>query len=285
MKWSLHPVILGGSLCFEEQLALARDAGYDGLDVDISYLHGVAAERGLTCVQDLFASYGVVPAGTGLPMDWRVPEDAFSAAMGDLSAMAETMAALGCPRTFTWMPPSVGGAPDDFRHFVVTRFRQIGRVLGDHGVRFGLEWIGPPSCRTSGTPFIHKMAHALQVIDDIGLDNLGLLIDSWHWFTAQDTLEELRALRPEQIVHVHFVDAPDRPLAEQIDMEREIPGRGIIPLVDFYRALRDAGYRDFLAVEIFGAGLRDMPPREAAAVVKASCDEIATRAGGPSAQS
>lgn len=278
MKWSLHPVILRAPLSFEEQLAVASEAGYEGLDVDVSYLHGLAKERGLAYVQDLFAGYGVAPAGTGLPIDWRSPEDVFSAALKDLSAIAETMLGLGCPRTFTWMPPSIDGDPAEFRQFMVRRFRQIGRVLGEHGIRFGLEWIGPPSCRASGTPFVYKMAHALQVIDDIGLDNMGLLIDSWHWFTAQDTLEELRALRPDQVVHVHFVDAPDKPLAEQIDMEREVPGRGIIPLTDFYRALRDIGYQDFLAVEIFGAGLRDMPPRDAAALVKRACDQIAADA-------
>lgn len=278
MKWSLHPVILGGALSFEDQLAIAKDAGYDGLDVDIGYLHGLVKERGLTYVQDLFASYGVGAAGTGLPLDWRAPDDAFSVALKDLVAVAETMVGLGCPRTFTWMPPSIDGDPRDFRHFMVTRFRQIGQVLGEQGVRFGLEWIGPPSCRASGTPLVYKMAHALQVIDDIGLDNVGLLIDSWHWFTAQDTLEELRALRPEQVVHVHFVDAPDKPLDQQMDMEREVPGRGIIPLSDFYRVLRDIGYQDFLAVEIFGAGLRDMPPREAAALVRTACNQVAAGA-------
>jgi len=278
MKWSLHPVILGGSLPFEEQLAIAGEIGYEGLDVDIGYLHGLVQEKGLGFVQELFQRHGVAPAAAGLPLDWRVPDDVFSAALKNLSAMAKTMASLGCPRTFTWMPPAVDGDPADYRRFMVGRFREIGRVLGDHGVRFGLEWIGPPTCRASGAPLVHKMAHALQVIEEVGLDNLGLLIDSWHWFTAEDTLEELQELRPQQVVHVHFVDAPNKPLAEQVDMEREVPGRGIIPLTDFYRALRGIGYRDFLAVEIFGAGLRDMPPRQAAALVKTACDQIAARA-------
>lgn len=274
MKWSLHSVILGGSPSLEDQLDIARRAGYDGLDVDINGLHRRAQETSLAAVRDLFAGYGVAPAGSGLPVNWLAPADEFAAQLKALPPLARTMADLSCPRTFTWVSPTTDRDVAEFRAFAVDRFSAIAKVLADAGVRLGLEWIGPQTCRKSGTPFLWKMSHALGLIDDIGLDNVGLLVDSWHWYMAEDTLQELAALRPEQIVHCHFEDAPDRPLAEQMDMEREVPGRGIMPLVEFCRTLRDIGYKDYLAVEVFGAGLRDLPPLEAALVCKRGVDAI-----------
>ncbi|MBC7287615.1 MAG: sugar phosphate isomerase/epimerase [Armatimonadetes bacterium] len=277
MKLSLHPVIIGQSLSLQEFVRLAAETGYQGVDVDASSLAKMAEERGADAVQAIFAEAGVEPAGWGLPLDWRRDAESFQAGLSALSRTAELMAAIGCPRTFTYIPPSTDGDPAEYRQLLVSRLGAVARVLENSGVRIGLEWLGPRHIRASGTPVIWKMSHTLDLIDDIGLDNVGLLLDVWHWFNAEDTIDELRHLRAEQIVHCHFNDAPDRPLDEQRDMEREIPGRGIIPLVDVLRALRDTGYAGFLAVEIFNDGLKKMEPREAALLVKQACAEILAR--------
>ncbi len=274
MKISLHPVILRGPLTLEQQLDIARQTGYDGLDYSIQAVKEMAARDGLDAVRELFARYGVEPAGCGLPVDWRGDEDKFQADLAQLPGAAEVMAGLGAPRTFTYIPPSTQGDPDEYWRMLVDRLGAIARILGDYGVKLGLEWLGPRHIRATGTPVIWKMSHTLKLIEDIGLENVGLMVDVWHWFNAEDTLEELRELRPEQIVHCHLNDAPDRPLDEQRDMEREVPGRGIIPLVDFLRVLRDIGYQGFLAVEIFNDELKAMDPLESARLVKGAVDEI-----------
>ncbi len=280
MKLSLHPVIIGQPLSLQEMVELAAETGYDGVDVNANETAAMIAERGADAVRQLFADAGVEPAGWGLPLQWRDDEETFRTELAKLPDLAAAMASVGCPRTFTYLAPSTPGDPAEYRAMLRTRLRAIGEILADHGVRMGLEWLGPRHIRAAGTPVIWKMSHTLQLIDDIGLENIGLLLDVWHWFNAEDTLDELGALRPEQIVHCHFNDAPDKPLDEQRDMHREIPGRGIIPLVDVLRTLRDIGYRDFLAVEIFNDELKAMPPRQAAELVKQACDEVFKRAFG-----
>ena len=37
---------------------------------------------------------------------------------------------------------------------------------------------------------------------------------------------------------------------------------GVIDLVGFLRALREIGYEDGLSVEVFGRGLKEMPPEQ-----------------------
>ena len=280
MKLSLHPVIIGQPLSLPEFVSLAAETGYDGVDVNARQIHALAQEQGLEDVASIFASAGVQPAGWGLPIQWREDETVFQAGLEELRELAATMASLDCRRTFTYFAPSTAGDPDEYRALLRDRLRAIGQVLAEYGVRLGLEWLGPRHIRASGTPVIWKMNQTLELIEEIGLSNIGLLFDVWHWFNAEDTLDDLRALRGDQIVHCHFNDAPDKPLDQQQDMHREIPGRGIIPLVDVLRVLQEIGYDGFLAVEIFNDELKAMPPAEAARLVKAACDEVLRQAFG-----
>ena len=54
-------------------------------------------------------------------------------------------------------------------------------------------------------------------------------------------------------------------LPEQVkDNQRLLPGEGVIDLTGFLHALRQIGYNDGVSVEVFGRGLKEMPPEEGA---------------------
>jgi len=118
------------------------------------------------------------------------------------------------------------------------------------------------------------MDQLLEMIDEIGRPNVGLLVDSFHWFTAGHTVEELVRVPKERVVHVHINDAPDRPRDEQIDMERLLPGEGVIDLAGFLGALRQIGYEDYMGVETFSAELKALTPLAAARRAKAAVDSV-----------
>jgi sugar phosphate isomerase/epimerase len=106
----------------------------------------------------------------------------------------------------------------------------------------------------------------LELIADIDSphDNVGLLADSFHWFTTGATAEDMKALRPDQIVHVHINDAPDKPRDEQKDGERLLPGDGVIDLRGFLGALTAIGYAGPVAVETFSKEIAALGHDEAA---------------------
>jgi sugar phosphate isomerase/epimerase len=268
MRLALHSVILGGDLSFEQQLEVARDAGYEGLDFSLSAL------AQLSDPLEPFTRYGVAPSAWGMPVRWQDTEAIFADDLASLRALCRVAQAIDSPRCMTWMPPAVSGDPADYRAFMVTRFRRIAEVLEPFAIRFGLEWIGPWHARQSGNICVYTLPDTLKLLEDIAMPNVGLMLDSWHWYMAGGTLCELEALRPEQIVHVHFVDAPDKPYEEQQDMHRAVPGEGIIDLVGFVRALDTIGG----SVEIFGDSLRQLEPLESAAKVKAACDRVLCQA-------
>ena len=66
----------------------------------------------------------------------------------------------------------------------------------------------------------------------IGAENMGCVLDSWHWWTAGETDRELLTLHATDVVSVDLNDAPAGiPLDQQQDGKRELPcATGVIPV-------------------------------------------------------
>jgi sugar phosphate isomerase/epimerase len=213
-----------------------------------------------------------------LPVRWREDEAAFEESLQTLPQKAQTAQAIGCHACVTYIPPSVSGDPEEFRAMMVRRFRQVCAILADYEVHLGIEWVAPAHFRRSGNPVLWRMDQALDLCDAVGAPNIGLLVDSFHWFCAQHTLDELRALPRQRIVHVHINDAPDRPVDEQVDNERVMPGEGVIDLLGFLRALRYAGYDGAVSVEVLSKTLpQQFSKDELAAQAKRGMDDLFAR--------
>lgn len=274
MQLSLNGVILGESLSFEQNLALAAKVGFAGTDVGLEGAMELAEREGVAAVQRLLDRYGVQIAVWGIPVNWQGSDAEFEASLGEFPRYAELGVALGCPRACTWLPPTVQAEAGQFRSMAMERWRRIGQVAQRHGVRLGLEWVGPATMRRSGNVFVHRMDQVLEMEEEIGVDSLGLLVDSFHWYTAGHNAEELAGLPVEKIVHVHINDAPDRPRDEQIDNQRLLPGEGIIDLRAFLGALGAVGYRDFMGIETFSEELKGLPVETAAARARAAGERV-----------
>jgi sugar phosphate isomerase/epimerase len=239
-------------------LAFARDYGFDGLEFDA---RGVA-EMGAEAVRAKFEAAGVAPAVFGLPVEWRQDEARWRSDLEALPRLAKAAAELDCRRTATWvLPGSDERAMDANLAFHVERFRPIAEILGEHGISLGLEFIGPKTLRDRfAHPFVYTQDGMLELAGRIA-PNVGLLLDGWHWYTSGGTVDDLRRLRPEQIVYVHINDAPAGvPVDEQLDNVRRLPGAtGVIDMAGFFGALREIGYDGPVAVEPFDDSLAQLP--------------------------
>ena len=264
-------------------LAAAKIGGFNGLEVSAGEIANLVDQHGAAAVKRLFADAKIIPAAFGLPTDWRTSEENWKRDLDQLPRLAKSAAAIGITRTFTWIMPCSNDRPMDVnRAFHIERFKPIAKILADHGISIGLEFIGPKTLRESQKyPFIYKMADMLAMGREIG-PNVGVLLDCWHWYTSGGTLDELRALRPEQVVYVHVNDAPPNvPVDQQIDNVRMLPGEsGVIDIAGFLRALKSIGYAGPVTPEPFKKELNDLPNDEARLkLVGAAMDKIFAQAG------
>ena len=262
MYATLGPEALGiRGLSLPAAIELAHDAGFAGLAFDVRAAARAADEHGIETVRDWFARANVRPAYWSLPVAWR-EDGQWETDLRELPRLAVVGRELGAPRTATHMPSGSDERPYE-ENFIwhVDRLRPIAEILRDAGCRFGLEYIGPRTFRAAFRhEFISTLAGTRELIAAIGLDNVGLMLDSWHLFASGGTLADLAELTNRDVVVVHVNDAPPGiPWDEQIDTVRALPlETGVIDLAGFMRELRKTGYDGPVMPEPFSQRLAEL---------------------------
>ncbi|GCE03328.1 sugar phosphate isomerase/epimerase family protein [Dictyobacter aurantiacus] len=283
MFTSLDPGAIGVSVSFEEALQLAQDAGFEGLDLPLKELLTRAQQTSIQEIKERLQQAQLQPGAWGLPVDFRGDEESYQTGLAQLPAYAELAQALGSSRCSTWILPF--SDTRDYQsnmEFHANRLRPIARILANHGQRFGLEFVGPKTMRNGHQyEFISTIAGALELGQQIGTGNTGLLLDSYHWFTSHGTVADIQHLSNQQVVYVHVNDAPaSRDVDEQIDSERLLPGAsGVIDIAGFLQALQSIGYDGPVVVEPFNAEHRALPYAERVKATRASLAKIWQQAG------
>jgi sugar phosphate isomerase/epimerase len=276
MKTSLNPARLGANgFSFKQFVDLAAQHGVDfGIG---SAMRLAEAEGGVEALKEYVASQKVAPAVFGLDVEWRKDDDTFYQGLAKLPAQAAFAQALGAERCTTWMPPAVNGELSVWFDQTATRFREVALVFANHGIRLGLEWVGPHHLRAGGAnamganPGIFTLDGTLDLIAEIGQPNVGLLVDCYHCFTTGIGEAELAKLTNSQIVHVHVNDAPQGTTpATAKDGERVLPGEGVINLSGFLNGLKAAGYEGYVAAEVLAPQDIADTPEESAVKVRAT---------------
>jgi sugar phosphate isomerase/epimerase len=283
MYKALSPGAIGVSAGnLDARIQAAQTGGFGGVEIDPSEIAGLVETQGRSAVVARFEDSGIKPAAFGLPVEWRGSEDAWRAGLNDLPRLAEAAAAIGVTRTMTWiMPCSNEKQFDENKDFHVARFTPIAKILFDHGLSLGLEFIGPKTLRdTQKFPFVHTMEGMLEMGREIG-PNVGLLLDCWHWYTSHGTAEQLRALTPAEVVVVHVNDGPiGVAVDEQVDSVRDLPGAtGVIDIAGFLQSLQAIGCDAPVIPEPF-VNLSSLPSDAARLErVGAAMDDIWRKAG------
>jgi len=249
-----------------EAIDLAARYGFESVGPDGGHLARMTdAERNE--VQKALAAKNLVFGAAGLPVQFRQTDAKFREDLSKLPAVAAALESVGATRIGTWIMPNHDHLTylENFK-LHATRLREAAGILDDHGIRLGLEYVGPKTSWTSKRyAFIHTMAEMKELLAEIGKSNVGFVLDSWHWYTAGETAEDLLTLQNHDIVAVDLNDAPEGiPLEEQMDLVRRLPAAtGVIDVKTFLNALVEIGYDGPVRAEPFDAELRKLPPDQA----------------------
>lgn len=257
---TLAPRAIPISVSFERALDLAARHGFDACDIRPERLVG----RSAAAVEEQFERCRVSPGGWQLPFDYQaIGLRAFHSELRRLDPVARLAGEVGARCCYYWIEPASNDLPflaNEGMH--VERVRAIADLLADHGCLLALEFIGPlTELEGWRYPFVHTMPQALALFAAIDRQNVGLLLDCWHWYTSLGTLEDLQQLTAADVVYVHVNDAPAGVAVEkQQDQVRRLAGvTGVIDLRGFLGTLDRIGYAGPVAVEPFDARLRALP--------------------------
>ncbi len=88
------------------------------------------------------------------------------------------------------------------------------------------------------TALIHTIPEALELIDEVAAENLGVLFDTFHANIEEPSIPNAVKLCGDRLFHVHLADS-----------NRLIPGFGHFPFEEFWEALEKIGYQGALVLE------------------------------------
>jgi len=253
-------------------IQFAAEYGFQTVDIDAK---GLIDTYGLEGSKELLKQYNIEIGSIGLPVEWRKTDEEFQSGLKGLVAEASAAAELGCTRCCTYILPSTDYKSASFMAVAIKRLRICAEILGVYGIRLGLEFVGPHHLRSAWeNPFIWTLEETLELIDAIGLPNVGILLDAYHWYTTGLTTEDVAKLKEHQIVHVHINDAHDIPIEEVKDNDRLLTGEGVIDLVGFLKSVKATGYTGPVAQEVLTPAPQTESSKELLSRSKAGFDKV-----------
>ena len=264
---------LGFQAAFPQALELTVQHGFEGLDPDPNYFASLG-EEGIKRLRDDLQAKNLKLGAAGLPVEFRQDEATFNDGLKKLPATADLLERVGVGSISTWILPCSHDLTylQNFRQHAY-RLRQCAQILADRGQNLGLEYVAPRTLwRSQRHPFLHTLSEMKELMVAIGTDNVGIQLDSWHWFNAEETGKDLLALRGSEVVTVDLNDAPRGLSLDQYqDDHRELPvATGVIPAKDFLDSLVQIGYDGPIQAEPFNAALRAMPLDQACSSASAA---------------
>jgi sugar phosphate isomerase/epimerase len=256
-----------------EAIRLAHQYGFESVEPSAHFLAGLSGGELHELLAELKAK-NLVWGAAGLPVNFRGDDAKFNEGLKQLPELAQGLQRAGVSRVGTWLSPAHDSLTylANFRQHA-RRLREVAKILGDCGQRFGLEYVGPKTSWTRGRhSFVHTMEETKELIAAIGRDNVGFVLDSWHWYTAHETKADLLTLANHDVVACDLNDAPAGiPVDEQRDGSRELPAAtGVIDLAAFLGALVEIGYDGPVRAEPFNKELGALPNDEAMAATAAA---------------
>jgi len=120
--------------------------------------------------------------------------------------------------------------------------RSIGDHAGKRGVTIGLEALNRFECY-----LVNTMDDLAAHVEEIGRPNIRAMYDTFHANIEEADPIGAYTRNVGAIAHIHISEN-----------DRGVPGRGNIPWKETFQAIRASGYDDWLTIESFGRGLKDL---------------------------
>lgn len=256
-------------------LQAAKAAGFDYLEIWAAKLRAFLKTNSTAALKDLFDEAGLEPLSINSieHVTFRDAQayDSIKQQCEELSAIA---ADVGCP-CIVVVPgrlPQGGASRENVVAESVRVLTELCDIAAAYDVALAFEFLGQTDCS------VQTLDLAAEIVREVKRDDLGVVIDSFHFYAGNSTLEMIESLQPELIRIFHINDAEDLPRTELQDSHRLLPGLGILPLKQMLASFRKIGYDKVASVEIFRPEYWERDPFALARDARAATERVLTEA-------
>ena len=234
---SFEAISFAGSIA--ESFAQVRAAGYDGAELAVRNAGEVRAEELLRHA----AKHSLEIPAIGTGQMWG--DEGLSLTSEDeqirhkiverlaqhieLAAELDAVVIIGLVRGVFPRPEKREIA----REWLKEGLAEVAQMAASRGVKVAVEAINRYE-----TAYVNSVRDGLELLDAIGHDSLGLLLDTFHMNIEEPDMAESIRMCGARIFHFHLADS-----------NRWYPGAGHIDFAALFSALREAGYTGYLSGE------------------------------------
>jgi len=245
----------------------AAAAGFKALEIWAAKMDTYLESHSVEDLKALFDSAGLLPASiNSIEFITFRPPDEYEDILARCRELCRLAQTLGCDKIVVVPSPTPdeGAAWDRIRDESVRVLRELSDVAAPHGVQLAFEFLGFSWCS------VRTLAQCWEIVDETQRENVGLVIDTCHFYAGGSTLDSIDRVPPEKILIFHINDVEDRPLETIEDAHRLLPGQGVIPLDDILGHLKQTGFDGLCSVELFRPEYWERDPAELAAAARAA---------------
>ncbi len=238
-KFAANLTMLFGELPFLDRFAAAKAAGFDGVE----YLFPYDFEKAV--LRERLQQYGLVQVLHNLPAgDWAAGErgiaifpDRVDEFRDGVYRAIDYATALDCHQVNCLVGVAPAGAdPVELNEVLVKNLRFAATTFARENIRLLIEPIN-----TIDIPgfFLRRTEQAVQIIADVGSDNLFIQYDIYHMQVMEGDIARTLQRHMARIAHVQLADNPGR----------HEPGTGEINYPFLFRYLDETGYCGWIGCE------------------------------------
>jgi 2-keto-myo-inositol isomerase len=232
----------------ETDFEAAQAAGFDYVEIWAAKLRTFLHHRTTTELKDLIAKTGM-PSLSINSIEHVTFRDApaYESIKAECDELSRIAAQINCPLIVV-VPGKLPNNDVSRAEIIDESVRVLGElcdIAARHDVSVAFEFLGQTDCSVQTLDLAHEIVRATN------RKNLGLVIDSFHFYAGGSTIEMIEAVDPRLIYVFHINDAENRPRETLLDEHRLLPGLGILPLREMIGAFRRIGYDKVASVEIF----------------------------------
>ena len=266
---------LNGATTMKADLATdvraAQSAGFDFVEIWAAKLRVFLETSQGSDLGKLFEQGAVKPLSINSieHITFRNAED-YAGIKAECEELSSIASALGCPYIVV-VPGRLPEKTPSRAEIVDESVRvllELGGIAEGYGVALAFEFLGQTDCS------VQRLDLANEIVRRVARRNVGLVIDSFHFYAGGSTIEMIDALDPGRLFIFHINDAEDLPRDELQDSHRLLPGSGILPLKQMLEAFRRIGYDRVASVEIFRPEYWERDPFELARAAKEAVEKL-----------
>jgi hydroxypyruvate isomerase len=246
-KLSVRVEALFPDLTLRRQMEKVAEAGYQGFEfgnwraADAREITSLKNKLGLECAC-IVGNRGVNPKGMGLcdPAE-REPF------LTEIRASLDAARRLETTRLVTLTGNSVPGMPRARQHAsIVEGLKRAQDLVAPHGITLIIEVVNTLAPVEPLHPqenhldyYLDRAREAFQIVDEVSSPFVKVLFDIYHVQIMEGNLIDTVRRNIKRIGHFHVGDVPGR----------HEPGTGEINYANVFKAIRELGFRGFVAME------------------------------------